>query len=135
MKNRSLKQKGKRAVLEVRALLLKQAAHLDATDIIKPIGSRSGPDLSLSAKAKESYPFTFEVKNQEKINIWEAIEQSESHGEAAGLTPLLVFRRNRSDLYVTLKFEDLLKLIPRPESVAGAERNQAGRDFDEPLSV
>lgn len=111
MKRRSAKQKGKRAVFETKALLLEHAAHLEDHDIQKPVGSRKGADLIFSDRAKETYPFTVEVKNQERLNIWDALEQSESHSLATELKPLLVFRRNHSPLYVTLKFEDFLKLI------------------------
>jgi len=111
MKNRSAKQKGKRAVFETKAAFLKHAPHLEDHDITKPIGSRSGADLELSAKARETYPFTIEVKNQERLNIWDALKQSENHSEATDLTPLLVFRRNRSELYVTLKLEDFLQIV------------------------
>ncbi len=111
MKRRSAKQKGKRAVFETRDLLLQHAAHLREEDIQKPIGSRKGADLVFSSKAKETYPFTVEVKNQERLNIWEALEQSENHCAETELKPLLVFRRNHSPLYVTLRFEDFLNLI------------------------
>lgn len=118
MKIRSSKAKGKRAVFETRNALLRHAPELSAHDIIKPVGSQRGSDLELSARALERYPFTFEVKNQEKLNIWSAIEQSERHGKKEGKTPLLVFRRNRSELYVTLKLEDLLCLLHRPDVTA-----------------
>jgi hypothetical protein len=115
---KSSKAKGKRAVFETRDLLLDNAPHLEASDIVKPIGSRSGADLVLSQRAKEVYPFSIEVKNQEKINIWESIAQSERHGAKEGLTPLLVFKRNRSELYVTLKLEDLLRLLQREPAIS-----------------
>ena len=118
MRIKSSKAKGKRAVFETRDLLLDKAPHLAPEDIVKPVGSRSGADLILSPRAKETYPFSIEVKNQEKINIWESIAQSERHGEKEGLTPLLVFKRNRSELYVTLKLEDLLRLMQREPSIS-----------------
>ena len=108
--------------METKALLLEHATHLTDADIQKPIGSRRGADLIFSEKALETYPFTVEVKNVEKLNIWEALEQSENHCAQTELKPLLVFRRNHSPLYVTLRFEDFLKLIraaeaPNPELV------------------
>lgn len=122
MKRRSAKQKGKRAVFETRDLLLAHANHLTEEDIQKPIGSRKGADLVFSTKAKETYPFTVEVKNQERLNIWEALEQSETHCAETELKPLLVFRRNHSPLYVTLRFEDFLKMIRAVEATVPGEK-------------
>lgn len=51
-----------------------------------------------------------EVKNQERLNIWAAIAQSE---EAAGATqtPIVWFKRSRSRWYAALPAEDLLAML------------------------
>jgi len=65
-------------------------------------------DLKLSPRALEQYPFEIENKNVEKLNIWAALEQAETHGE---LNPILFFRRNRSKLYMAMEAERFLCLI------------------------
>lgn len=113
IKRRSAKEKGKRAVLEARAALLRHAPHLLEEDIVKPRGSRSGCDLKLSEQAIKELPFAIEIKNQERLNIWDAVEQTERHAAAEDLLPLLLFKKNHSPLYATLRLEDLLSLIQR----------------------
>ena len=111
MTNRSAKAKGRRAVCELRDKLLTHKPELQSNDIIKPVGTVPGADLILSPHALTFYPFTFEVKNQEKLNIWDSIKQSESHALHTGMTPVLVFKRNNTELYVTMRLEDWLKLL------------------------
>ena len=54
--------------------------------------------------------FHFEIKCQEKLNIWKAIRQSE--GDAPiGKTPIVVFSRNFERDYVALEFETFLNLL------------------------
>ena len=50
-----------------------------------------------------------ECKNQEKLNIWGALEQAEENsGDHA---PLVIFKRNRSKTYAVLEFDKLLELL------------------------
>lgn len=59
--------------------------------------------------------FHIEVKRQEALNIWKALEQAE--GDAAeGMIPTVHFRRNRSDWYVALRLDDFIRLMP-PDGV------------------
>ena len=49
------------------------------------------------------------MSNQEKLNIWSALEQA---GENSGNhSPLVIFKRNRSKTYAVLEFDKLLKLL------------------------
>ncbi len=54
--------------------------------------------------------FGIEVKRQERLNIWAAIEQCRA-ACAPSDTPTVVFRRSRSEWMACLPFEDLLGLI------------------------
>jgi two-component SAPR family response regulator len=72
-------------------------------------GGVSGEDIWLSEKARSLFAYSVECKNQERLNIWEAIAQAEKN--AKQYTPLTVFKRNRSEVYCALKFDDLLKLV------------------------
>lgn len=111
MKTQSAKAKGRRAVAELREILLQFAPELEAGDIeVKPT-SVPGEDLWLSPKAQSFYPFAIEVKNTEKMNIWECLKQTIGHSEGTPKLPLLVFRRNRSELFVSLRLRDFLFLF------------------------
>ena len=55
------------------------------------------------------FPFSVECKNQEKLNIWSALEQAEDNSN--NHIPLVVFKRNRSKTYAVLEFDSLLKLL------------------------
>lgn len=104
------KAKGRRLASEIKEKLLQFRPDLPPRDIsITPSGC-TGPDLTLSDRAQKEFPFTFEAKNQESIQIWQALKQAQSHAKE-GLTPLLVFRRNNSEAFVALKFDDFIKLV------------------------
>ena len=69
----------------------------------------SSEDIILSPAARDLIPFSFECKNQERLNIWESLSQAEDNcGE---YTPALVFKRNRTKTYITLELEEFLKII------------------------
>jgi hypothetical protein len=74
----------------------------------RPMGM-AGVDIVMSPAAKRDIPFDFEAKNTERANVWDWIKQTESNS-VNGRIPLVVFRRNRSETYCILKFDDLIKL-------------------------
>ena len=71
---------------------------------------QQGTDIILSPLAKSYIPFDIECKAQENLNIWSALEQTQANSKI-GRVPLLVFKRNRTEVYCCLKFNDLLKLL------------------------
>ena len=109
MKSRSAKNKGKRLQNSVRDLLLETFNQLEPDDIRSAIMGESGEDIKLSPAARKLIPYSFECKNQEKLNIWSALEQAESNGEKG--TPVLVFKRNRSKTYAVIEFKEFVNLI------------------------
>jgi len=71
-----------------------------------------GTDLHFSPKAKEVIGLSScECKNTEKLNIWAALEQAEDHSKKHKGKFALFFKRNRSQIYVTLKFSDFLDML------------------------
>ena len=52
---------------------------------------------------------SFECKNQERLNLWDSLEQAELNCEDR--CPVLVFTRNRKPIYAALPFEEFIKLI------------------------
>lgn len=109
MKISSAKQKGRLLQQKVRNMLIDKYGELEPDDI-KSIGmGQQGCDIQLSPAAKKLIPFGIECKNQESLNIWSSLKQAEINSKEQ--IPLVVFKRNRTDIYCSLKFEDLLKII------------------------
>ena len=108
MRTSSLKAKGRRLCQAVKDLMLQGVTHLQDDDIIVTSSGDTGEDLKLSPAARAVYPVAIECKNQEKLNIWKALEQAESHSEKH--TPVLFFSRNRSKIYATMEAQSLVSL-------------------------
>lgn len=115
MKTSSAKAKGRRCVQRAKDLFLKHySSHLRDDDLLITSSGTTGRDLNLSPRAQEIiYPFAIEAKNTEKINMWDALSQAREHmkEEIPDEVPLVIFTRNREDLYCALKLEDLIFLM------------------------
>jgi len=55
--------------------------------------------------------FNWECKNQEKLNIWKALEQSANDCIGSHKQPLVVFTKNFEKDYVALRLEDFTQLL------------------------
>ena len=110
MKTSSGKAKGRRLQNKIRDLLLEHFSDkLEPDDVKVAIMGESGEDIKLSPAARKLIPYSFECKNQEKLSIWEALNQAaENSGD---YPPVLIFKRNRSKTYVTIELEEFMKLI------------------------
>ena len=109
MKTRSAKNKGKRLQNDVRDLILETFQELEPDDVRSTTMGDSGEDVLLSPAARKLFPFSVECKNQEKLNIWSSLEQTETN--AGKHTPLLIFKRNRSKTYAVLQLDDLMEML------------------------
>ena len=110
MKTRSAKNKGKRLQNTVRDILLETFKEdLEPDDVKSAVMGDSGEDIQLSPAARKIIPYSIECKNQEKLNIWGALEQAEKN--SGDSNPVLIFKRNRSKTYAVLEIEDFIKLI------------------------
>jgi len=109
MKTRSAKAKGRRLQNKIRDLLLEEFKELEPDDIRTAIMGETGEDIKLSPAARRKIPYSFECKNQEKLNIWSSLEQAEEN--SGEYPPILIFKRNRSKTYVTIELEEFIKLI------------------------
>jgi hypothetical protein len=69
----------------------------------------SGEDIVLSPAAKRVIPYSFECKNKERLDLWKSLEQAESNSQARN--PVLVFKRNRSKVYVAIEFDHFIEMI------------------------
>ena len=84
---------------------------LHETDFAPAIMGESGTDIKLSHAARQIFPWAVECKNQEHINIWESWNQTEMNGLKEKLKPLLIFKRNRSEVLAVMKFSDFVMLV------------------------
>ena len=109
MKASSIKAKGRRLQDFVRDKLRGLFTKLEDDDIKAAIMGESGEDIKLSPAARKIIPYSFECKNQERLNIWSSLSQAEENSNDR--TPVLVFKRNRSKTYIAFELKDFLKLI------------------------
>jgi len=109
MKPRSAKNKGVRLQNIIAIMLQNAHPELREGDIKTAIMGESGVDIVLSPTAKDSILFDIEAKNTERLNLWDSIAQAEANA-VKGRIPLVVFKRNRSEIYAILKFGHLLEL-------------------------
>lgn len=117
MKTRSAKNKGRKLQNEVKAALLEQfQSVLESDDIQVAIMGESGTDIKLSPLARKYIPYSIECKNQEKISIWAALKQAIANTKE-GTQPALVFRRNNTEAFITIRLEHFLTLLPTPPSI------------------
>ena len=128
MKTSSAKAKGRRAAQEVRQLILEIHPELKADDVQVTPSGVTGEDLKLSPAARDLLPIAIECKNVEKLNIWKALEQAESH--SAEFEPVLFFKRNRGKLYAAVDATVLLVLIKNTMTVVAS--GLADVDFETP---
>ena len=101
-------QKGKRFELKI----AKDLAKRFQTDIKRTPNSGGlsfkGDILTTSGILSE---YSWECKNQEKLNIWKALEQSEGDARGTLKTPLVVFTKNFEKDYVALQYDDFVNLL------------------------
>lgn len=68
-------------------------------------GGYNNPDLS----AQGLEHLHIECKRREKLNIYEAMQQAQR--DAAGRTPVVVHRKNRTEWLITMRLKDYLSMI------------------------
>ena len=113
MKIKSAKAKGRNLQNLVRDKLRKvfvekwtKVPRLENDDIKSQTMGMGGEDIVLSPLAKKLIPYSFECKNTERLNLWDAIKQCEDNCE--GRQPILVIKRNRSEVYAVVKLDSFL---------------------------
>ena len=109
MKTKSAKAKGRKLQNLVVEKLRKAYPELEDDDIKAQIMGVSGEDIVFSPLAKRLIGLSFECKNQERLNLWDSLTQAKDNCEER--TPILVFKRNRSEVYAAIPFKFLIKLL------------------------
>ena len=109
MKPSSRKGKGRRLQNFLRDKIYDYFPSLREGDVKTAVMGESGEDIILSPAARDLIPFSFECKNQERLNIWESLSQAEQNCDK--YIPAVVFKRNRTKTYAVLEFDKLLELL------------------------
>tara|TARA_R100000655_G_scaffold101247_1_gene146182 strand:- start:193 stop:591 length:399 start_codon:yes stop_codon:yes gene_type:complete len=79
-------------------------------DIKSQTMGMTGEDIVLSPKARKYIPYSFECKNQERIQLWKAIEQAEAN-KKDNCDIAVVIKRNRTKPYVVIDLDHFVDLI------------------------
>jgi len=110
---RSSKAKGRRLQNYVRDMLREIYCNsLQEDDIKSQTMGMTGEDIVLSPAAREIIPYSFECKNVERLQMWQAIDQCETNKPDSS-APAIVFKKNQKDAYVAIPFTvfcDMLQL-------------------------
>lgn len=106
----SRKAKGRGFQQNIRNRLIAEL-DLDPVDVQSIGMGQPGCDIYLSKEARKKFPYGVECKRQERLNIWETIEQAENNAKKEGLKPLVIFRRNLSEAYVIIRLNDFIEEV------------------------
>ena len=109
MKPSSAKGKGRRLQNFLKEKIYEYFPTLRNGDVKTAVMGESGEDIILSPAARDLIPYSFECKNQERLNIWESLSQAEDN--SGEYTPAVVFKRNRTKTYVAFEYNKFLELI------------------------
>ena len=112
-KTKSVKAKGRRLQNFVRDMLREiYLPELQEEDIKSQTMGMTGEDIILSPAARKICSFSFECKNVERLQMWQAIDQCEGN-KPEGTEPAVVFKKNGKQPYVAIPltvFCDMLQL-------------------------
>ena len=111
--SKSAKAKGRRLQNLVRDLLRSAFSFLHEDDVKSQTMGMSGEDIVLSPEARKSIPYSFECKNVERLNLWDAIDQAKSNCDDR--CPVVVLKKNRRNAYAVLPLEQFIKLIKKKD--------------------
>jgi len=109
VKPRSVKAKGRALQNKLRDKLRKAFPELHEDDIKSQTMGMTGEDIILTPAARKKIPYSFECKNQERVQLWKFLEQTEANANEH--TPILVIKKNRTKPYVVLDLDKWIELI------------------------
>jgi len=115
MSGKSSQQKGKRFEREV----AKQINNKFSTKVRRtPLsgGMDFKGDIICIDDSSIISEFSWECKNQEKLNIWKALQQSRND-EPQRTIPVVVFTKNNEKEYIALELEDFLNILKELEDL------------------
>ena len=110
MKPQSCKAKGRRLQQQIVQDLLDRFPELAPDDVRSTSMGANGEDILMSSAARKCIPFSFEAKNQERLNIWSAIEQGEGN-KPKDASLAVVIKKNKTKPHVVVSWDIFLELI------------------------
>ena len=110
MKTQSAKAKGRRLQQWIRDILVEKL-NIHPEDIESRSMGAGGEDLIMARAARESFPYSVECKNQEKINIWESYKQAEENSK--DYEPIVVMKKNNQKALVVLDAEKFVEICQK----------------------
>lgn len=111
---RSRKQKGTRLEQKFAQMLRESGLDKEATRMVL-----SGGAFGFETDIRSHLPYAFEVKNQERVEIWKWWEQAE-RGRKAFKAPVLVFSGNYKPVMITMLASDWLNILRELEDLKNA---------------
>jgi len=136
MKVQSAKAKGRRLQQKI-AADIREHFGLEEDDVRSTSMGAPGEDILLSPRARTVFPYSVEAKNQERLNIWSALEQAKRNATST-VAPLVVFHKNNEDTYVAMPWKNFLGLcgaLPGVASSAPPAPNPWTREHVEQLKT
>ena len=108
MNPKSAKAKGRKLQQWVRDKLIEEL-DIHPEDIESRSMGAAGEDLIMARAARQSFKYSVECKNSERIQVWSAYEQACAN--SGKHEPLVVMKRNRKKPLVVLDAEAFIGLI------------------------
>jgi len=105
---KTAKAKGRRLQQLVVKKLLLLLPGVQPDDIQSRSMGANGEDIMLSPYARSKFPYSVECKNQEKLNLWKAWEQTQ--GNAEDYQPLLIVGKNNTKPLAVVDLDYFLNL-------------------------
>lgn len=107
---RSSKAKGRRLQNHLRDMLRnKFKKKLEDDDIKSATMGLTGEDIVLSPKAKKIIRYSFECKNVERLQFWNAVDQAESNSDDR--CPAIVVKKNGRSPYIAMPLDKWIDLL------------------------
>ena len=110
MKTQSAKAKGRKLQQWVRDQIIEQL-EVHPEDIESRSMGAGGEDLIMARAARQMFPFSFECKNVEKLNVWEAYEQAKSNSK--DYEPIVIMKKNQKKPLVVVDADFFISLFKR----------------------
>ena len=108
MRPQSAKAKGRRLQQWVRDQLIEKL-NVHPEDIESRSMGAGGEDLIMARAARQKFPHSIECKNVEKLNIWEAYEQSAAN--SGDYEPIVIIKKNGKKPLVVVDAEYYIQMF------------------------
>jgi hypothetical protein len=120
MKTQSAKAKGRRLQQWVREKLI-EMLDVHPEDIESRSMGAGGEDLIMARAARQKFPHSIECKNVEKLNVWDAYEQSAAN--SGDYEPLLIMKKNGKKPLAVVDAEYLISMYKGPSITYATDKD------------